>query len=1575
MLVVWCWTGSDVMTAEAIVHSNKQDDDICSAEPPDGLTMVYSMLSVPSDPGGFTDSSAFSKSSLRCIPGAHENGNLTVVLHPELQEISFSGITPVFSAQSNHKLALIVFQQAANLTLQDSSLLDISTAGLSSLVTFSNSTDITISNLTSYGCTADHILSSWSTDTKTNSHFQVQSSAFSNSSSGAFHVVWQHLTIMNTTFDNFEASPADSLLHHNNTDGSFLAIDNCTFFNVHSLANNLSVVVDIARPNILMNNTQFIACTASFAVVNIRRLPLFNGSYLANETATIDGCTFANCSASQGALYMLGENSMPTQQMNLYHSKFVGNQGFYGGAVTLFAVGTVQVFDCLFQDNYAMWGLSAFYIYGWVQQVTYFTMRDSVFVGNNGTRSALADPGQTGITDTAECGGLYLSSCNCVGIANSTFDRNTGIGLCVHGQLGSSPDCSSSDAVFFNQSTVAGPSDEAFLNHLMGRYDHLVITVDIRDSDFSDNTDAFLTRTTAEPDEVQPVDYLTGGAGLDIQEVLFAVLSSNTFRGNQGRQGSALHLDTCFASYIWNSTFDNNTATGQGGALAVVNTHSGKGLLIANSILSNNEALFGGALYADVGADVTLSNSQVIGNHAVTDGGAVFCDNCQQLHLELQTDMRSNTAEGGGGAVYCDACILLTVNAIMMTGNSAGANGGALVISGNGYTLSNISESTFASNTAAQTESTPSTEGAADGGAVSISGGASLVSHNRFWNNSAAGHGGAVAYEDDCFTVYDTTEALYFLWSQLAPAMAALAGNCSYFISTANNFSGNHADVAGAVIYSSNVSSMQLLCSADLDTQDPSTDCPEWLTSSFPANTVGAEGIMGYGPGLAFPPAVVTFSETFNNSKKISYISNGSTKVPVPIVNVLDQAGNKVKAQPLIVNVTVQTVSTTANGMSWPQLPGQTEAAGDVNGDIAVSDLVLIAAPGEYDLLIALPHFPQVPAAVLHLIVQPCGVGQIPSADHDQCMLCPSSTYSFTPLVDDCKPCPAQAKCTGGATLVPLQQWHSAPDSDHIVPCPNNNACAGSTSALLACQNEAYQARLNVEQAFPSADPECTLDDPWISSDPDSYMRQLCAPGYYGPVCSLCVKTGNVTYGRVGSLECKPCRRTVTIIAAYVASALLVLAWLTYTIHVTLVENEEAAAGHVDPPRTSQLIRALNLWLQYTTLLGGINIPAPKSVHWVFNAAQFAFATVTSGSLSTDCLLTGRMNAALQRILISLAVPVIMFIVLVGVQVLRWHKGNQRCVSPLTSTAGHQSSSSAELRRRLLITLLEVLFYYFPSLLTSTLSLFACYHIDPSGPANAQYHNAQADWHNGYWLPDMTVQCFTGWHKRLAIILGTPLMALTWSVIPLLPAALLFLHRGNLNAPRIQLQLGYIYRVYRPELWFWDSVVLLLTLALAASQVFATALDTYFQLTIMLMILMVGVTAFAHFQPFTDDLLQRMQVLGLFIVQTTAAGCLYFLDPTNVANSSGLEAVGITLLVLNVAYVVVMLIMIAVFGAHTTKHFTRAAFALMRTSSTQLKHAVSGLSNSGAGVSASRNLVTISSMQSQKRFHVSDIDL
>ena len=43
-------------------------------------------------------------------------------------------------------------------------------------------------------------------------------------------------------------------------------------------------------------------------------------------------------------------------------------------------------------------------------------------------------------------------------------------------------------------------------------------------------------------------------------------------------------------------------------------------------------------------------------------------------------------------------------------------------------------------------------------------------------------------------------------------------------------------------------------------------------------------------------------------------------------------------------------------------------------------------------------------------------------------------------------------------------------------------------------------------------------------------------------------------------------------------------------------------------------------------------------------------------------------------------------------------------------------------------------------------------------------------------------------------------------------------------------------------------------------QVFATALDTHFQLTVMLMILLVGLTLLQYLVPFADQTSQKIQV-------------------------------------------------------------------------------------------------------------------
>lgn len=82
-------------------------------------------------------------------------------------------------------------------------------------------------------------------------------------------------------------------------------------------------------------------------------------------------------------------------------------------------------------------------------------------------------------------------------------------------------------------------------------------------------------------------------------------------------------------------------------------------------------------------------------------------------------------------------------------------------------------------------------------------------------------------------------------------------------------------------------------------------------------------------------------------------------------------------------------------------------------------------------------------------------------------------------------------------------------------------------------------------------------------------------------------------------------------------------------------------------------LQAFNLWLQYITFLGGINMSTPQSVHWIISAASYAFASVTSSSLSVDCLLADQANLALHRILFRLAIPCLVLLLLMAFAVIR----------------------------------------------------------------------------------------------------------------------------------------------------------------------------------------------------------------------------------------------------------------------------------------------------------------------------------
>ena len=110
---------------------------------------------------------------------------------------------------------------------------------------------------------------------------------------------------------------------------------------------------------------------------------------------------------------------------------------------------------------------------------------------------------------------------------------------------------------------------------------------------------------------------------------------------------------------------------------------------------------------------------------------------------------------------------------------------------------------------------------------------------------------------------------------------------------------------------------------------------------------------------------------------------------------------------------------------------------------------------------------------------------------------------------------------------------------------------------------------------------DCNLAAPMHTTDAKSYMVQQCQPGYYGPLCSMCLKDHSPPYGRSGAWNCKPCRQHSSIIIAYIASTLLVWAFLDYTIQVTLKDNERQIDPD-EPPQASELIRVCPPLFQHT---------------------------------------------------------------------------------------------------------------------------------------------------------------------------------------------------------------------------------------------------------------------------------------------------------------------------------------------------------------------------------------------------------
>ena len=91
------------------------------------------------------------------------------------------------------------------------------------------------------------------------------------------------------------------------------------------------------------------------------------------------------------------------------------------------------------------------------------------------------------------------------------------------------------------------------------------------------------------------------------------------------------------------------------------------------------------------------------------------------------------------------------------------------------------------------------------------------------------------------------------------------------------------------------------------------------------------------------------------------------------------------------------------------------------------------------------------------------------------------------------------------------------------------------------------------------------------------------------------------------------------------------------------------------------------------------------------------------------------------------------------------------------------------------------------------------------------------------------MKCYMGEHVLWALYLGVPFILIAVIGLPLLAFSTLSKNSTNLDSPDVLKKYGFLFRGYRLKFWYWEGIILIRKLALAALSVFMVSYSPYVQ--------------------------------------------------------------------------------------------------------------------------------------------------
>lgn len=482
--------------------------------------------------------------------------------------------------------------------------------------------------------------------------------------------------------------------------------------------------------------------------------------------------------------------------------------------------------------------------------------------------------------------------------------------------------------------------------------------------------------------------------------------------------------------------------------------------------------------------------------------------------------------------------------------------------------------------------------------------------------------------------------------------------------------------------------------------------------------------------------------------------------------------------------------------------------------------------------------------------------------------------------------------------------------------CPNPKACYGDRAVLQAYADDASHVVVQPDNI--SSFVEATA----------GYADMQCTAGYTGNLCGQCA----AGYGTVKPFTCRACLKKGTIIALYVIAGLIMLSLIKIMCIATMADDSygvsslptntalqnlagsgsrsrstaaprtaataasSAATGCappgsivLQPPRASDVMKALLLWMQYLLLVYSLGIAWPAAMSVPLQAVAWLWSAASPETLSPDCLLSrgGAVPLAMQKVLFYLLMPVVMLILL-------WLLD---CIYLLCLPARRRMKARITMKRCMIVTAFVTLFFFLPSLARSAFGMFACIPVDQA--TGWPYVAAAVGSH---WVHDTQALCYDGYHSGWSVILGIPLLVGLCLLVPGFIVLVVVLNHKRLHEQQVRQQYGFLYRPYRRSCSYWEAVVVCQTLALVAVSVYGVTLGPYYQALLFNCTLALIVVGLALVRPHSHPAAGRMMLQSMGCLLATSYVGLSFLpyDASLQAGAVYANVMGAIVLVANV---------------------------------------------------------------------------